>query len=203
MNARLLSLALVGATLVLTACGGSGGSAQKPKGAPGSVSNPLVGKLTEPAAAPNQKTTTSQSGEPSSSSSTQGPGYQKLLERQTAKPKSQFTPCNLVSQSQAQTILGKAIQAPLEAPQGPTCIYRTRDNAKFVTVAVQSVPMQSLRKQLRGTKSVAVSGHAAYCGVYGQPMLYAGLKDGRVLAVGARCNVARQFAARAVRELEG
>jgi Protein of unknown function (DUF3558) len=190
---RLLAclLVLAGAGLALSACGGDAGTAAS---APGTDANPLVGniqaedkakaRVNEAAAAP-----------------TAAPGYQGLLEKQTKQPKSGFTPCNLVTPGQAQAILGGPIRAPLEAPQGPTCIYRTRTGAGYATLSVQSLDLAAIRKNLRDARTISVAGRRAYCGVLGQPMLYAGLRDGRVLAVAARCRVARQFASRAVPRL--
>jgi hypothetical protein len=193
---RLLCvLAFMTVATPLAACGG--GDAPK-AGPPGSPDNPMVGKLTqETHAGPTSEADVSKDGK------SEAPGYQKLLERQTKRPRSQFTPCNLVSQAQARAILGAPIQAPLEAPQGPTCIYRTRSGSSFVTVAVQSLDLARVKRQLRGQRRIAVSGRTAYCGVYGQPMLYAALADGRVLSIGARCKVARLFANRAVQQLGG
>jgi hypothetical protein len=185
----LCLLALAAAAALLAGCGGGGAAAQG--GPPGSPSNPLVGKITDD----NDAARNNEAGK--------GPqmGYQKLLERQTSKPRSQFTPCNLVSPARARAILGGAIQAPIEAPQGPTCIYRTKTHSRFVTVSVQSLNLSLVKRQLKGRERVALPGRTAYCGVYGQPMLYAGLSGGRVLAIGGRCSLAREFAADAVKRL--
>jgi hypothetical protein len=191
---RFLSLpALLCACALLSACGG--GEPTKAATPPGSPDNPMVGKL-------NEETQSGRKNE-SAAKTAEEPGYQKLVERQTKKPQAAFTPCNLVTPAQASSILGGPIQAPLEAPQGPTCIYRLRSGGKgMVTVAVQTLDLAHAKRQLRGSQRLAVSGRPAYCGAVGQPMLYAGLSDGRVLAIGAPCNVARQFATRAVAQLE-
>jgi len=192
-GARLLSvLAVVSLGAVLSACGSDAASKTAPKGGP---DNPLVGKLAE-------ETSSGRRNEAATSKDTEAPGYKKLLERQTKKPRSAFTPCNLVSPAQARSILGGPIQAPLEAPQGPTCIYRTKSGSSFVPVAVQSTDLALLKRRMRDPQRIAVSGRSAYCGVLGQPMLYADLADGRVLAIGARCKVARQFAAKAVQRIQ-
>jgi hypothetical protein len=183
-------LALAAAAALLAGCGGGGGAAAK-SGPAGSTSNPLVGKLTE-------DDDTKRDNEVGKGTQM---GYQKLLERQSSKPRSQFTPCNLVSPTQARAILGGAIQAPVEAPQGPTCIYRTKTNSRFVTVAVQSLNLSLVKRQLKGRERVSLPGRTAYCGTYGQEMLYAGLSGGRVLAIGGRCSLAREFAATAVKRL--
>ena len=191
---RLLCLiALMAAAAALSACGGS----DKPAAPPGSPENPLVGKPTESTSSGRVN-----EGRAQSKSSAE-PGYQKLVERQSNKPASRFTPCNLVTRAQARAILGGPIQAPVEAPQGPTCIYRSQSGKTFITLAVQTLDFDRLKKQMRRPQSVAVSNRAGYCGTYGQPMLYVSLSGKRVLSVAAPCPVAKQFAARAVARLEG
>jgi hypothetical protein len=191
IGVRLLCLiALVTATAGLSACGGSETSAAPP----GSRENPLVGKPTQP-------TASGRSNEAPAQASSE-PGYQKLVERQSNKPASRFTPCNLVSRAQATAILGGPVQVPFEAPQGPTCIYRSKSGKTFITLAVQSLDIDRVKKQMRRPQAVNVGEHAAYCGTYGQPMLYVSLSGKRVLSLAAPCDVARQFAARAVARLE-
>ena len=111
------------------------------------------------------------------------------------------SPCNLVTKTQAREIVGTPIQEPLEAPQGPTCIYRTQTGDGFVTLAVQTVDFRELKPQLQQPQRVAVSDRTAYCGQYGQAMLYLPLSRGRVLTVSGPCRVAKQFAATALRQL--
>jgi hypothetical protein len=179
----LLPIAIALTAGVLAACGGS------EKGPPvGSAQKPLVGDTTP-------------AGSNGSETSSTKPGYEKLLERQTSKPQSRFTPCNLVSKAQARAILGAAIQDPLEAPQGPTCIYRTRDGKAFITLAVQPLRFSKLKAQLADRRAVTIASRTAYCGRYGQPMLYLPLSSGRVLSVAARCAVAKKFATTALGQL--
>jgi len=175
----LLALAAAGAGL--TACGDDSGSASAaPKGSP---SNPLVGKPTE----------SSQEGA--------APGYQRLVDGQGREPRSSFTPCGLVSRAQAQEILGGPIEEPLEAAQGPTCIYRSDDGKSFVTLAVQEADFSQLKRLLRSRQAIDVATRTAYCGNHGQPMLYLPVRDGRVLSVAGQCATARRFAARALTQL--
>jgi hypothetical protein len=156
---------------------GCGGAAPEP---PGSPANPLVAQAG--------------SGEPSAAA-----GYQALVERQSRTPRRRFAPCNLVTRAQAQGILGARVQAPLEAPQGPTCIYRSP--GAFVTLAVQSAPFAPIKRRLRDPRRIRVAGRTAYCGFEAQAVLYVPLAGGRTLSVGARCPIARRFAAAAVRRL--
>lgn len=203
IGVRSLSLiALLLMATLLAACGGQ----SKPKPPAGSPDNPLVaqapqdtvtqGRLNE--AAPAAK---GAGAEGATSEAAAQPGYQKLVERQGSKPRSRFTPCNLVTKAQAGAIVGAPLQDPLEAPQGPTCIYRSQDGKRFVTLAVQSVPFSKLKHQMHKRQQVTVSNKTAFCGMLGQPILYVPLSGSRVLSVAAPCQVARKFAARAVPRL--
>jgi Protein of unknown function (DUF3558) len=180
-------IALVLATALLSACGG--GSKSSP---PGSPDNPLVAQTPEG--------TVNEGAAPKAAAK---PGYQSLVERQGRKPRSRFTPCNLVTKAQAQAIVGLPMGDPLEAPRGPTCVYRTQDGRSLVTLAVQSVEFSQLRRQIHDRRQVDVSNRAAFCGTLGAPVLYVALPKGRVLSVAARCNVGRRFAIAAVRRLDG
>jgi hypothetical protein len=177
--------------VALSACGGTEHSAAPP----GSPQNPLVAK-------PTQETSRGRSNEASSQTGTQ-PGYQKLVERQTSRPASRFTPCNLVSRSQARAILGGPVLAPVEAPQGPTCIYRSATGKSFITLAVLKMDIRRIQRQMHKPHAVGVSNRSGFCGTYGQPTLYVGLSHRRVLSVAAPCRVAKEFAARAVARLSG
>lgn len=203
IGVRSLSLiALLLMAALLAACGGQ----SKPAAVPGSPERPLVaqtpqdaltsGRLNE--ATPAAKGTAAEGAKPKADAQ---PGYQKLVERQGSKPRSRFTPCNLVTKAQAGAIVGAPLQDPLEAPQGPTCIYRSKDGKRFVTLAVQSVPFSKLKHQMHKRQQVAVSNKTAFCGMLGQPILYVPLSGSRVLSVAAPCQVARKFAARAVLRL--
>jgi hypothetical protein len=185
-------LALAAAGLTLAACGGS-----KPAPAPGSPEKPLVAEQTRLGATGSG----ARNNEAAGSASQAKPGYESLVKKQSSHPRSRFTPCNLVTASQARAILGAAIEDPVEAPQGPTCIYRSRNGKSFVSVAVQQGNFDKLKGQLRLRHRVNVSSRTAYCGTYGQPMLYLRLSGGRVLSVAAQCEVAKQFATKAVRQL--
>jgi hypothetical protein len=194
---RLLSLiAIVLVAALLSACGG-----QSKPSPPGSPDNPLVARTTASDATTSARVNEAASATKKSSKADEQPGYQKLVERQGRKPRSRFTPCNLVTKAQAGAIVGAALQDPLEAPQGPTCIYRSQDGKSFVTLAVQSLQFSKLKRQMHKRQKVAVSNRTAFCGVLGQPVLYVSLSGSRVLSVAAPCKVARQFAATAVRRL--
>jgi hypothetical protein len=131
------------------------------------------------------------------------PGYQALVDDQGSNPRSTFTPCDLVTEAQASTILGGKIEQPLEAPQGPTCIYRSRDGKQFVTLAIESFDFTKVKRQIRLREAVDVGGETAYCGNHGQPMLYLPLSGGRVLSVAGHCATAKRFASRALPQIPG
>jgi hypothetical protein len=116
-----------------------------------------------------------------------------------------LNPCTLVSRAQAQAILGKPVGEPVNAPQGPTCIYKPQGAARTVTLAVESLHFSTVKpqSQLRDRMSVTVSGHTAYCGVAGDPTMILLLPAGRFLDVTAPCPLAAAFAAKALAHLPG
>lgn len=190
----LALVALATVAIAVTACGGDA----KPPAAPGSTEKPLVGRQPTPGGG----TAGGRSNEAAASGAkAKTPDYGALLDSQSSHPRSRFTPCNLVTEKQAQGILGVPLQDPIEAAQGPTCIYRSKDGRSFVTLAVQSLDFAKLKPRLRLPRRVTVADRTAYCGTYGQPMLYVPLSSGRVLSVAGRCDIARRFAGRAVRQL--
>jgi hypothetical protein len=190
-------IALVLMAALLSACGAE----SKPPAAPGTPDNPLVAQATPDAITAGRANEAASAGRKAPKAAEQ-PGYQKLVERQGRKPSSRFTPCNLVTKAQAHAIVGAPIQDPLEAPQGPTCIYRSQDGKSFVTLSVQTLEFSKLKRQIRKPRTVGVSNRTAYCGTYGQPMLYVPISSGRVLSIAAPCAVAKQFAITAVRRLD-
>jgi hypothetical protein len=186
----LTLIVIAGVTAVLSACGG----ADRPAAPPGSADNPLVAK-------PQQEASGGRLNE-ASAPDAQNPGYQELVERQANHPGNRFTPC-LVSRAHAGTILGVPVVAPVEAPQGPTCIYRSKSGRSFVTVAVQTLDFDRLADRMRRPESLDVGDRRALCGVQGQPMLHVSLPRDRVLTISAPCGVAQRFAAASMRELRG
>ncbi len=110
-------------------------------------------------------------------------------------------PCTLVSKAQAQAIVGKPIDTPMEAPLGPTCIYRPVGAKSFITVTVESANFAALSAHIHNRTRLDVSGHTAYCGTYGQPTAFVPLASGRVLTITAPCAIGAQFAATALPRL--
>jgi hypothetical protein len=191
--------ALLAGPLVLAALGGiaigCGGDESASSAAPGTPGNPLVAEHSELAASG------ARSNESGSAGPGPQPGYEDLVDAQSSTPRSSFTPCNLVGAARAREIVGTALEPPLEAPQGPTCIYRSRDGKHFVTLAVQPLDFAAIKRDMRGRRHVAVADRSGYCGVHGQPVLYVPISGGRVLSVAGPCGLAREFAASAVERL--
>jgi hypothetical protein len=119
----------------------------------------------------------------------------------SATPVSARRPCTLVTASQAQALMGGPILEPIEAPQGPTCIYRSRSGRNFITLAVQTVDFIQLRSRMRHRRRIEVSDRKGYCGNLGQPVLYIPVSNTHVLSVVAPCALAIRFAARAIGRL--
>lgn len=227
-SGRLILLPLLAGCL-LAACGGS--EDDNAKGPPGSENNPLValpnptGTRTPPVADPATESTrgagdTAAGTRPTSTrtqqgtvaakpstaaaakSNTAGKAVRPKTERkQKALPASASRPCSLVSETQATAIVGAPILEPLEAPQGPTCIYQTKSGKPYITLAVQTVNFAKLRRQVRNTRAISVANRTAYCGTYGKPMLFLPVTGGRVLSITASCGVAQRFAAKAAPHL--
>ena len=168
--------------------------------APGSAENPMTAMLPD-AEGTAAATGRSNDGSAKSSAEESGPGYQSLVENQSSHPQRRLTPCNLVTKAQARAIIGAPLQDPVEAKQGPTCIYRSQQGDDFVSVAIQAVDFNQIKRRLQQITTVDASGRTGYCGHYGQDMLYVPLAAGRVLSIGAPCPVARRFAVTAVRRL--
>lgn len=177
------------AAVLLAGCG-----SDTPASPPGSKDNPMVAQTPQP-------------GQPAAREpgSTDGKatklGFNRLLKRQSGHPSSRFTPC-LVTRSQAHAIVGKQMQLPFEAPQGPTCIYRAAKGSGLVTVAVQQAEFKQVVRRLQQPTKVKVASRTGVCGQYGQPTLYVPVSNGRVLTIAAPCGVAKRFAAQAVRTLD-
>jgi hypothetical protein len=218
----IFALSLVALAFAVAGCGG-GKDAPSADAAPGSPQNPLVATIpaektaddqaaaeeagTAPKAKSGSQPTAARTSHPAPAKgfseaddggTSTDPGYQKLLEQQTRKPASRFTPCNLVRRSEAAAILGVAVRPLVEAPQGPTCIYRAAKGAGFITISVQKTALSKVRKQMHDAKSVAVGQRDSLCGTVGRPALYVPVSSARVLVVTAPCRVAKQFASAAV-----
>jgi hypothetical protein len=115
-----------------------------------------------------------------------------------AKP---INPCSLVSTAEAKTITGGAITQRVEAPLGPTCIYRGTGAKANITLAVELQSFSQITRTMRGGRAVTLNSRRAYCGRLGAQMLFVRLPAGQVLNVTAPCTIARRFAAVALEHL--
>ena len=120
-------------------------------------------------------------------------------DNQTTHPVA-LDPCRLVGRSQAQAIAGEAVTSAIEAPLGPTCIYKLRSQ-KEITLSVQTVNYSQVTRHLQKRQPLSIASHAGYCGTLGTQMLFLRLANGQVLNVTAPCGMARQLAAVAVGHL--
>jgi hypothetical protein len=110
-------------------------------------------------------------------------------------------PCSLVTKTQARAIIGTPIVEPLQAPQGPTCIYQAKTGKPYITLSVQAASYAGLQQQVRQRRSVAVANRHGVCGTFGRSMLYLPLGGGRVLSIAGPCDMASRFAAEAMPHL--
>jgi len=205
---RALSFVLVGIAVGVVA--GCGGDRSQPSAPPGSPENPLIaqhpdsGAVTGRSNAADEAATTSTTPATRAKPDSQAQaGSEGFGEHQARRSVDYVKPCELVTRNEARAILGEAIRAPLEAPQGPTCIYRPETRNFVLTLAVQSVAFKTLAPLLGQPRRIRVAGRIAYCGQYGHAMLYVPLSTGRLLSIAAPCLLARQFAARAIQRLGG
>jgi hypothetical protein len=111
-----------------------------------------------------------------------------------------INPCTLVTHEEAQAIVGKPVGEPVDAPQGPTCIYSVQGAKAPVTLAVQALHFSTVKpqSQLQDRITLSIAGHSAYCGVAGTPTLIVPLSAGRFLSVVAPCPIAASFATKAL-----
>jgi hypothetical protein len=113
----------------------------------------------------------------------------------------QPNPCSLVSVAEAKTITGKEITRSLEAPLGPTCVYKLAGSKADITLDVESANLTQVTRHMAGRQQLTVHGHKAYCGKLGSEMLFVPLSGGRFLHVNAPCPAAQRLAALALTRL--
>jgi hypothetical protein len=218
-------LVVVVAALLVAALAGCGGDGRDRNASPGTEANPLQarqptggssgpgdhasfegpagGTATKAAAqaviAPPHRGRSGRTAPAGSSPAAGRKAASPRLQRQLAPSASR--PCSLVTKAQARTILGLPVLAPIEAPQGPTCIYQSRSRERFITLSVQGVEFGQIRRKLGDGRRIPVGDRTGYCGTFGGKMLYVPLGRGRVLSVAAPCKLASEFAARALPRL--
>jgi hypothetical protein len=117
---------------------------------------------------------------------------------------SQVDPCTLVTVSEAEAMTGAKIATPVEAPQGPTCIYKLSGSKSWITLGVEKrKDFAKLKGWMRKSETVNVGIDSGACGQLDTDNLFLPLTGGRVLHVTAPCAIAKQIAATAVGRLGG
>jgi hypothetical protein len=169
----------------IAACGADEG--QQASHPPGSPENPKIAAPIDAATAADAK----KKGH-----------FNEAQAEANAAPSAGQKPCTLVSADEAARILGKSVLKPSEAPQGPTCVYRSRSGNDFVTLAVSRMDGAMLKSQTSKLEKVGVAGRTGYCIPAGQSMLYVPLPNGQLLTIGGPCAVARAFAVKAIPQLD-
>ncbi len=114
---------------------------------------------------------------------------------------SQLNPCTLVSVAAAQSITGGLIQDRVEAPLGPTCIYRLSNTHSSITLAVESQKLSQIAHHMTQRRQLDIGGRRAFCGKLGTQMIFVPLASGRILNVTAPCSIAQRFAQLALSRL--
>jgi hypothetical protein len=115
----------------------------------------------------------------------------------------QLNPCTLVTASEAQGATGAPMTGLVEAPLGPTCIYKRGDSKRAITLAVELMDYSAVARNLTNSAPITVGTHPARCGGLGAEKLFLSLSGGRVLNVTAPCPIAKLFAIKAVSRLGG
>ena len=182
-------VALVTAALLLAGCGGSKSSGNQVASVSSSVTTVTTSHAPVPLGKDKIKRIT---GKPVPAKGISGAPNDEV----NATGAKTVDPCTLVTRAEAQAIVGKPVGKPVEAPQGPTCIYRPAGARSFITVAVVSLAFSKVlpQSQLRDRISLTISGHSAYCGNAGGQQLIVPLANGKFLAVAAPCPIAAAFA---------
>jgi hypothetical protein len=109
-------------------------------------------------------------------------------------------PCSLVTRAEAQAIMRQRVLKPIEATQGPTCVYRYGAKKRILTLAVEPLDVKQIQRQARDSDTVKVAGKTGVC-VRSGSVLYVPLAGNRSLTVSAPCLVAQNFAAIALKRL--
>jgi hypothetical protein len=206
---------LAAALLALAGCGGStmtGAAAPKSgtvKAHPTPVeSNPDVGLSSSQQPASQQQLASQPSGGKSHNTDEVSSvhGKKSKATPSTASHRNDVTPgtpnpCQLVSLPEARSMAGPEITMRVEAPLGPTCIYKGGGSEPGVTLAVETASFTQMSHQLGKRKQIVLEGRKGYCGHLGTQMLLVPLARGQLLSVAAPCRLAQRFAVKALHRL--
>lgn len=105
-----------------------------------------------------------------------------------AKP---IKPCSLVSEAQADTILGGGVTIS-EHLQGPTCVFK--GSGREVTVVLMDAPLKPLLANAARSQRLTLDGDEAWCVSYEVTSVVAPVGEGKVLQVTGSCPAAARFA---------
>jgi hypothetical protein len=112
-----------------------------------------------------------------------------------------FNPCTLVSVAEAQAIVGGRIAGRIDAPLGPTCVYKLGGSKADITLTVEALRFSQVTRVMTKRKPVMIRHRAAYCGRLGIDVLLVPLGTSQLLNVTAPCAIAQRFAALALSRL--
>lgn len=134
----------------------------------------------------------------------QAPAVTSVSGQPTGGGGPQLDPCTLVTLSEAEGITGGSIANPVEAPLGPTCIYKPNGSKPWITISVETRgDFAGVTHLMRNGAPYTAGSHSAVCGQLGDEMVFLSLGGGRVLHVTAPCAIAKQFAIKALSRLGG
>jgi len=110
-------------------------------------------------------------------------------------------PCKLVTAAEASALFGAQVADPIEAPLGPSCIFRSREREDFVSIALQQMEEKHLEPLIRDRDKLDVDRLTGYCGPGEGSNLLVPLSSGRVLTIeggAGGCELAKAFAFQAL-----
>jgi hypothetical protein len=113
-------------------------------------------------------------------------------------------PCKLVTAAEASGLFGAQVGDPIEAPLGPSCIFRSGQREDFVSVALQRMEEKHLAPLIRDRDKLDVDRLTGYCGPGEASNLLVPLSSGRVLTIeggAGGCELAKAFALKALGRL--
>jgi hypothetical protein len=201
----LCAIQLLAAALLIAACGGSSSRSATAPGTPNAANQPSLAGAAKSAHDPVSNGVVTHhpfpgtgGGQVNDDNPADVPSAADTNVRRAPGPRD---PCTLVSTAEAQGILGRPIVTPIEAPLGPTCIYRPAGAGNLVTLTVGSSDFAKVKPHLHNRTEQIIDGRPAYCADYGQATTFVPLAGGRILTVTAPCAVGLRFAGNAVPRL--